>query len=187
MQHALRKMVQEYVDEHYCLAWLLTGNRNHCVQTLTDALDALDGDMTSETFRGFWLSWARQLVIAAALGKIKSQLRESMLRTQLVADNGLDDLSTPAVANYHRLSKLDLERALLAIDIFPRCVLLLTVFEGFSVQDASSLLNADLKLVKVVQVRALVELARRIGSRYERPDPPATARQIRPVLRAAAA
>jgi hypothetical protein len=61
-----------------------------------------------------------------------------------------------------------LERALLAIDAFPRCVLLLLMFEGHSIDDAMVLLDADRELVHKAQVFALQELTRNLaGSRAE--------------------
>jgi hypothetical protein len=50
----------------------------------------------------------------------------------------------------------DLDRALLAIDLFPRCALLLSVFERVPVADAAVLLDST---------PALVESARNIGLR----------------------
>ena len=53
----------------------------------------------------------------------------------------------------------EFERALLSIDLFPRCVLLLTVFEKLSLDDAAVLLNADKALVRKAQNQGLLELA----------------------------
>jgi len=47
---------------------------------------------------------------------------------------------------------------LLTIDLFPRCALLLTVFEKLSLDDAALLLNADKALVRKARNQALLEL-----------------------------
>ena len=61
------------------------------------------------------------------------------------------------------LTKPELERALLAIEVFPRCALLLTVFERLSIQEAAVLLNADEPLVRKAQARALFDLTRNLA------------------------
>ena len=64
-------------------------------------------------------------------------------------------------------TKLRLEDALLAIDVFPRCALLLMVFERVWLEDAATLLNSDPDLVrkaKSIGLRALTHnLARKQG------------------------
>ena len=61
------------------------------------------------------------------------------------------------------IEKSDLERALLAIDIFPRCALLLTVFEKLSLDDATVLLGATKELLKKAREIGLYELARNLA------------------------
>jgi hypothetical protein len=66
---------------------------------------------------------------------------------------------------------------LLAIDLFPRCALLLTVFEKLSLDDAALLLNADKALVRKAQNQGLLELAgAAAGGRGLRRAPKATFR-----------
>ena len=55
------------------------------------------------------------------------------------------------------------QKALLAIDPFPRYVLLLTVFEGLSVREAATLLCCDRHLICEARTDALVSLARNIA------------------------
>jgi hypothetical protein len=66
------------------------------------------------------------------------------------------------MADLEDLSRPELERALLAIDLFPRCAFLLTFFEGLSVMNTSVLLDADRELVKAGQVRGAIELTRNL-------------------------
>jgi hypothetical protein len=55
-------------------------------------------------------------------------------------------------------TKADLERALLAIEVFPRAALLLLVFEGVRIADAATLLDAGPDLLKKAQTIGLREL-----------------------------
>ena len=55
-------------------------------------------------------------------------------------------------------TKVELERALLAIDVFPRCALLLSVFEGVSLEDVAILLDSERDLVRKAQMIGLREL-----------------------------
>ena len=50
------------------------------------------------------------------------------------------------------MTKSQLERALLVIDLFPSCVLVLLVFERVSLEDAAILLESDRDLVREAQI-----------------------------------
>ena len=65
-----------------------------------------------------------------------------------------------------------MERALLAIDIFPRCALLLSLFENFPLEDAATLLNEDPKLVAAARTIGLVELVRNLAQSPDSTVPP---------------
>jgi DNA-directed RNA polymerase specialized sigma24 family protein len=73
--------------------------------------------------------------------------------------------------------KAELERALLAIDTFPRRALLLRVFEKLAIEDIGVLLNADRESVKTATTIGLIQLARNLaGDRKSR-----TAHPVKPV------
>jgi hypothetical protein len=55
------------------------------------------------------------------------------------------------------------QEALLAIDLFPRHALLLTVFEGLSVQEAATFLHSDRHSICEARTDALVSLARNMA------------------------
>jgi DNA-directed RNA polymerase specialized sigma24 family protein len=59
-------------------------------------------------------------------------------------------------------TKARLESALLDIDIFARWALVLTVFEGLSIEEASALLATDTELVRQGQIIGLLELTRNL-------------------------
>ena len=163
-KNALYSVFRERYSELYWLAFLLTGDQQQSVQAFTNALDAEDG--ANPFFRSWMVSWARRLVIASALRVIASQLRESVRRVELSRFKDLvcPDGPPPATwTGFQGLTKPEVERAVLAIDLFPRCALLLTVFERLSVQDTAVLLGAEEALVRKAQGLGLIELTRNIA------------------------
>ncbi len=108
--------------------------------------------------------WARKLVIARSLGKITIELKHSARRTALTPyPAGSVSLPSPEWSRQHPVDKFQLQRAVSAIDIFPRCALLLTNFEGLSLEDTAILLSADNELVKRAQAIGLAELGRNLA------------------------
>jgi hypothetical protein len=63
----LTQVFEEHVAELYWLAYLITGDQDRSVQAFTDALDC---DEANPTFREFMISWARKLVVVAALSLV---------------------------------------------------------------------------------------------------------------------
>jgi len=153
----LTKTFEDHAAELHWLAYLLTGSQDRSLQALTKAVDA--EDYANPVTADFMASWSRKLVIAAALETIRPQLRESALRTARSEDPDPATLAASKPAASHRMTTPDFEHALLAIDVFPRCALLLTVFEKLSIEDAALLLNADKALVRKAQGQGLLELA----------------------------
>jgi DNA-directed RNA polymerase specialized sigma24 family protein len=147
----------------YWLAFLLTGHRRPSLDAATEALnlqDALDlQDDANQFFSTWMLARWRRAVIARALAGIREELAASVRRT---ASKRTQEFAGP-LRNWvldRQTTKGHLERALLAIDVFPRCALLLSVFEGMSIEDTSNLLNADHNLVRKGQVTGLRALTR---------------------------
>jgi DNA-directed RNA polymerase specialized sigma24 family protein len=144
----------------YWLAFLLTGHRETSADVAMAVLDSRDG---GNHFFSEWMhAWARRLVIAKALPAIREELAASARRTQ----------SRPAVksalpprtwALRDGSAKVEVERALLAIDVFPRCVLLLSIFEGMALADVATLLDSERELVRKAQMIGLRELTRNLA------------------------
>jgi DNA-directed RNA polymerase specialized sigma24 family protein len=153
------RIFRDNMSELYWLAFLLTGDRERSVQAYTGALNS---EAPGSTLHQFLLSWARRLVIVAALGTIRSQLRESVARNQPAAAGELKELAQLDPADRARLTKTELEEALLAMEVFPRCVVILTLLEGLPVKEAASLLGADERTVKAAQARGVTEMTLRI-------------------------
>jgi DNA-directed RNA polymerase specialized sigma24 family protein len=139
----------------YRLAYLLTGKRGASVDVM---LEAIGYDGPSDSFFANWMvAWSRRVVIAKALAVVRGELAASAGRT-ISWKCRKPDLPPRSWTNDHDTTSVQLERALLSIDVFPRCALLLTVFEGMPVQDVSVLLDASPELVKKGQAIGLGEL-----------------------------
>jgi DNA-directed RNA polymerase specialized sigma24 family protein len=148
----------------YWLAFLLTGQREASVDATAEALDSAEAN---PFFSAWMLAWARKVVIAKALGAIRQELAASALR--IASARGGNTSSRPRNwSPADGASKAELERALLAIDAFPRCVLLLSLFEGLSIDDATVLLDVDRELIRKAQVFALQELTQNLAAIQER-------------------
>jgi DNA-directed RNA polymerase specialized sigma24 family protein len=146
----------------YRLAFLLTADRERSLDLTLEAIDS--GDCTDTFFSGWMLAWSQRLIIAKALAGIRGDLAASARRTA--------DLSIGKVALPPRNRPFDpdvdatgsqIETALLAIDVFPRSALLLTMFEGMSAEDAAILLDVDRDLVRKGRIVGLQELTRRLA------------------------
>jgi hypothetical protein len=158
MQH-LMEVFEENSSELYSLAFLLTGNADGGVEAFNRALELEDTENT--TFGEFMSAWARKLITVEALETIKQELqisKDKMARTP-------EDETTSGAKWKRRayISREEFEEAVIAIDPFPRCAMLLTIFEGMSIQAASTLLNADKKLTRKAQRIGIVELTRHLA------------------------
>lgn len=160
-------LFKQHMAELYWLAFLITADQELSVQAFADATEFDDFAPASSQYM---VSWARKLVIVAALDAVDSELRHSKLRTQNSARNWDVPGNLPATAAMKQLPKLtksDLEEALLAVDVFPRCAFLLILFEGLSVIDTSVLLDADRELVLTAQVQGAIELTHNLAKRSD--------------------
>lgn len=165
---ALSGAFGEHCSELYWLAFLLTGDKEQSVQAFTHALeveDAANPFLPNPFFQGWLVSWARSLVIAAALGTIPSELRRSVRRVEHSRCEDPSHASPPPGirGGLDGVGMAEFERAVRPLDAFPRCALLLTVFEKLSIQDTARLLGADESLVRKAQGIGLVELTRNIA------------------------
>jgi hypothetical protein len=146
--------IEKAADDLYWLAFLLTGRRDISIDIAADA--AASGDYANGFFADWMRGWQRRLVIGRALTAIHEELADSGRRTEIAHTT-----SSGRPRNWSLSSdatKADIERALLAIDLFPRAALLLLVFEGVRIADAATLLDADPKLLKKAEAIGLREL-----------------------------
>jgi hypothetical protein len=165
-------------SELYALAFLLTGNADRSIEAFGRALDVEEEE--NPAFGEFMNSWARKLVIVEALGAIKVDLRTSKQRVARMAE---EDIATNP--KWHRrpyIGREEFEEAVIAIDAFPRCAMLLTIFEGMSIQAASVLLHADDALTRKAQQIGVVQLTRNLAGDGGRDPYRETGRNPVPVL-----
>jgi hypothetical protein len=151
------EQAKEHAADIQWLASLLKGDRGAGVDATIEAPAVAYG--ANPFFSSWMLAWARRLVIAKALAAISHELAASARRT---ASERSQHSALPLrnwVLRRH-VTKVQLERALLAIDVFPRCALLLLVLERMSLEDAAILLDADRRLVLKGQRTGLRELTR---------------------------
>jgi hypothetical protein len=140
----------------FLLAYLLTGHTEESIDIAADAAVSEDG---AHPFFSEWMRrWRRRLVIAKALASVRDELADSARRTKRVRLTRATR-SPVQVPPGRAMNGADLERMLLAIDLFPRVVLLLLVYEGMRIADAAALLDADPALLKKAQIVALQALA----------------------------
>jgi hypothetical protein len=151
----------QHAADLYWLAFVLTGNRDQSVDVAVETVNL--EDVVNPFFSTWMVSWSRRVVIAKALAGIRAELAASALRT---ASKRAQKLVLPPRDWVHdrQTNKIQIERALLAIDVFPRCALLLMTFEGVSLEDAATLLDADRDLVRKAQIIGLRELTRNLAS-----------------------
>lgn len=155
----------EDVTSLYWLAFLLTGARDISIDVAADA--ALSQAAVNPFFATWIRAWTRKIVIAKAVSAIRDELRASVHRTELARVPGpapLQKWSLPAST-----TKTQIEQALLAVDLFPRAAVLLSIFEGMSIADAATILDADVTLVRKAQAIGLRELTNNLaGTRTRR-------------------
>jgi DNA-directed RNA polymerase specialized sigma24 family protein len=145
----------------YWLAFLLTGRQETSVDIAADA--AVSEDPANPFFADWVRGWQRRLVIGKALTAIHDELAVSAGLTDRARFKG----SFRPPRNWSLspgTTKADLERALLAIDLFPRAALLLLVFEGLRVADAQTLLDAKPELLEKAQAIGLCELTANLAA-----------------------
>ena len=143
----------------YWLAFLLTGDREISIDTATDVEVADAGGTPS--FTDWMRAWSRRLVIAKALAAIGQELAAARRR---IDEMEVQESFGQRVNRSLDLTKATIEAALLAIDLFPRAALLLSLFEGIALDDVATLLDADLSLVKKARTAGLQELTDRLAA-----------------------
>jgi DNA-directed RNA polymerase specialized sigma24 family protein len=149
------RIFRDKMSELYGLAFLLTGDRERSVQAYTGALNS---EAPAPALQGFMHSWARRLVIVAAIGTIRSQLRASALRNQAGAEPEVTGQDCLAPADLTGLTRHEVEEVLLGMDVLQRCAVILTILEKLPVKDAAELLGVDKSTLKAAQARGVTQM-----------------------------
>ena len=143
------------------LAYMITGDWDLGIDAVASFLDAgLKNDALSEAPP---LCTARRLVAAEAVAAIRPQLLESAARIAGMTADPEEWLGAAPEMSQQPPARADVEEALLAIDGFPRVVLLLTIFEGFSIADAGRVLDTHDRLVRQGLIIGLLALTRHLS------------------------
>ncbi len=147
--------VQQRAADLQWLAYLLTGSRETSVDV---AVEVLNAPGSANDFFDSWMeAWARRIVISKALAAVRDELTVSAVRTRTRRIAGSAMPSRGWVLD-GATSRMDLERALLRIDVFPRAAVVLAVFERVPLPDVGVLLDADATLVAKAHAVGLREL-----------------------------
>jgi len=134
----------------YWLAYLLTGSRELSLQSVAETLD---------------FPRSRRIFIAKTLARVASEIQASRLRMQTASPQ--DWCGVTNNFDVDRLvSKCDLEKALLPIDIFARCAVVLRAFERDSLEDTAMLLDADEPVVAAAQANGFMQLTRNLAAEW---------------------
>jgi DNA-directed RNA polymerase specialized sigma24 family protein len=141
------------------LAFFITNDWNIAIDAVARALVA--GWENDELSNAPTLCTACRLVVAESIAAISPELRDSAARIGGMSTELQEWLGPlPETSAGRAPTSADVEQALLAIDGFPRVALLLTIFEGFSIEDAGRFLETNDTLVRDAQVIGLLALTR---------------------------
>jgi DNA-directed RNA polymerase specialized sigma24 family protein len=136
----------DQVNELYTLSLLLTAGQNKAEQCFVAGLeDCLKG---SPVFRAWAQSWARRIVIKNAIRMLSPRPRENRVAAW-------PNQSEPTVPVTDATLVEDITR----LACFERFVYVMSVLEGYSARDCSSLLLCTVREVVEARTRALQQLA----------------------------
>ena len=146
----------------YWPAFLLTGRVDVSIDIAADTAAGLGS--SNEFFSAWMRGWSRRIVIAKALAKIGHELADSaqrVERAQIRRWEAPRGWSLPP-----NTTRAQLEQALLTIDVFPRAAVILLIFEGMRIADATTLLAAKETLVKKAQAIGLRNLITNLAAKH---------------------
>jgi hypothetical protein len=149
------------------LAFLVTENWKHSIEVVCSVFDPEDfyESISSQPM----ILKSRRRVATAAITRIRPALAESARRTERAWATEWNALLKPASGDSspgQAVTKAALQRALLTIDIFPRCALLLIVFEDVPINEAALLLDENEAVVRGAVGLALFRLTENLARRH---------------------
>jgi hypothetical protein len=145
-----RKLFTEDVHGLHLLSFLLTADHEKAERCFVAGLDeCVDGD---SVFKEWARPWARRMIVRNAL--------------QMISHHPAVARSTPCTfrsAGKANLAEIALEDGpfarILALNDFERFVYVLSVLEGYPIQDCAALLGTSQQTVEETRVRALKDIA----------------------------
>ena len=145
----------------YWIAFLLTARTELSFNVIMEVLDSENGLELISSPQTF--PHLRRGVVTRALTAIREEITASAQQTALQPS----DRTVLPVASWSigpNITQAQLEEAILDIDVFSRCALLLTVFEGLPVDDVAELLHISCEMIHCGREGGLWELTRNLGS-----------------------
>jgi hypothetical protein len=148
--------------------------------TIPAATVVSDSTCTAEPTDAFfarWLAnWSKKLTISKYLGPVANDLQHSACRTAraLHVSRSAERMALD-LSGLRSIDETQLASGLSAIDVFPRCALLLVTFEGLSIDDAAVLLGVDKRLVVYAESVGLQQLVRNLTCEQQHLQPVAAA------------
>jgi len=145
-------------SELYWIAFLLTGRKDTSLGVSVDALRS-----------GKWGECLRSMVIHNALAAMQTEIAASA--RELASQTAEQEFNATAGWSVDPdMSRAEIDDALLGIDLFPRCAVLLTVFEGVTLEKAATLLQSGRDLVQTGRTKALRDLTRHLAKLTRKSD-----------------
>ena len=145
----------------YWLSFLLTACSELSFHVTVEVLDSENG--FELIFSPQTLPHVRRRVITRALAAIQDEVAAGAAQIELQpSDQTVLPLANWSVIPF--ISQTQFEETVLAIEVFSRCALLLTVFEGLHVDDVAELLHCDREMVHFGRDAGLWELTFGLGS-----------------------
>ena len=144
--------------ELFWLDLMLTGDALHAERAMFGALSCED-DLSEPGSQDRRV--APRSFVDQALRSVWSDLVSSIGRITLVTGEGCGELP---IATLQDLNSDRLQQAVLQIDTFPRCVLVLRLFQKMSIAEINSFLKVNVQLLQQALSFGLVELTRNLAS-----------------------
>ena len=163
-----RRVTRINTEEPPRLEWLTSQITGDKVSEPEGALELLVPRETENATFARWIrAWSRKLAIARALGTVAAELKVSASSMELVDPTQLRKLVRRNLDWLSSVNRVVLERGIAAIDLFPKAVLLLTVFEKLSLADVAILMRVPKETVTNAKAIALRELSRALTGGQE--------------------
>jgi DNA-directed RNA polymerase specialized sigma24 family protein len=151
-------MVEQRRTELLSLAYLLTGDAEVSLAAVAEMRGG------GGFFDDWMEAWARRVAVSKALGGVHSQLAASIARARQAARREPADGAFSAPQGGDRaVTEAQLRDALFALDLFPRCALVLAVYERMPFADVAVLLGVEEKFLAKVLAASARELARNLA------------------------
>lgn len=164
---AFGALVSRHQDRLWAVAVRTTGNPDDAADALQDALLSVFRSLGSYRGEARVTTWLHRIVVNACLDRMRRDVRRPTV--PLSAETTPVDLDDRLS---QRETALDIEAALRLLPVEQRLALVLVDVEGFSVEDAATVLGVPAGTVKSRCFRARARLAVQLGHLRNRPAPP---------------